>query len=77
VVKAIAALVIVLILAGALAASLIGSSVNSKPRNEPFGVVGSSALVSAVGKQVSLKPIRIRTSPLFIGQSIRPRSTVR
>ena len=57
-VKAIAALVIVLILAGALAASLIGSSVNSKPRNVPFGVVGSSALVTAVGKQVSLKPIR-------------------
>ena len=57
-VKAIAALVIVLILAGALAASLIGSSVNSKPHNVPFGVVGSSALVTAVGKQVSLKPIR-------------------
>ena len=57
--KATAALVIVLILACVLAASLIGSSVNSKPRNVPFGVVGgSSALVSAVGKQVSLKTIQ-------------------
>ncbi len=58
VVKASAALVIVLILACALAASLIGSSVKSKPHNVPFGVVGSSALVSAVGKQVSLKTIQ-------------------
>ena len=51
-------MVIVLILACALAASLIGSSVKSKPHDVPFGVVGSSALVSAVGKQVSLKPIQ-------------------
>ena len=47
-----------LILVCGLAASLIGSSVNSKPHNVPFGVVGSSALVTAVGKEVSLKPIQ-------------------
>jgi len=58
VVTAVAALVIVLILACALAASLIGSSVKSKPHDVPFGVVGSSSLVSAVGKQVSLKTIQ-------------------
>ncbi len=57
-VKAVAALVVVLILACALAASLIGSSVKSKPHNVPFGLVGSSPLVSAVGKQVSLKTIQ-------------------
>ena len=56
--KGIAGLVVVLIVVCGLAASLIGSAHLFKPHNLAFGVVGSSPLVSAVGKKLSLKTIQ-------------------
>ena len=56
--KGIAGLVVVLILACSLAASLIGSTHAFTLHNLPFGVTGSSSLVSAVGKKLSLKTIQ-------------------
>ena len=56
--KGIVGLVVVLIVVCGLAASLIGSAHLFKPHNLAFGVVGSSPLVSAVGKELSLKTIQ-------------------
>src|SRR5271167_1358998 len=56
--KGVAGLIVVLILACSLAASLISSAHKPSPNNLPFGVVGSSSLVRAVGKELSLKTIR-------------------
>jgi hypothetical protein len=56
--KVIAALVLVLIVMGLFAVSLIGAGRKPVPHNLPFGVVGSSSLVTAVGKQLSLKTIQ-------------------
>ena len=56
--KGIAGLVVVLILACGLSASLIGSAHLFKVHNLAFGVVGSSPLVSAVGKELSLNTIQ-------------------
>ena len=56
--KGVVGLVVVLIVVCGLAASLIGSAHLFKPHNLAFGVVGSSPLVSAVGKELSLKTIQ-------------------
>ena len=56
--KGIAGLVVVLILACGLSASLIGSVHLFKVHNLAFGVVGSSPLVTAVDKKLSLKTIQ-------------------
>ena len=56
--KGLAGLVVVLIVVCGLAASVIGSAHLFKPHNLAFGVVGSSPLVSAVGKELSLKTIQ-------------------
>jgi hypothetical protein len=56
--KGIAGLVVVLILACGLSASLIGSVHLFKVHNLAFGVVGSSPLVTAVDKKLSLNTIQ-------------------
>ena len=56
--KGIAGLVVVLILACGLVASLVGSVHLFKVHNLAFGVVGSSPLVTAVDKKLSLNTIQ-------------------
>jgi hypothetical protein len=56
--KEIAGLVAVLIVMCLFATALISSGHKPIPRNLPFGVVGSSSLVTAVSKELSLKTIQ-------------------